>query len=68
MVKARNTSAPRVQPQFLKELQKREREQTLQGRDGAAEADAAVAELLTRFDDTPERREAIVRAMRRAVS
>jgi len=68
MVKTRNTSAPRVQPQFLKELQKREHEQTLEGRDGAAEADAAVADLMARFDDTPERREAIVRAMRRAIS
>jgi hypothetical protein len=68
MVRTRNTNAPRVQPQFLKELQKREHEQTSEGRDGTAEADAAIADVVARFSDTPERREAIVRAMRRAVS
>lgn len=68
MIETRDTGAPRARPRFLEELQEREHEQTPQGRSGAAEADAAVAELMAGFSDTPERREAIVRAMRRAIS
>jgi hypothetical protein len=68
MAKAKDTGASQARPRFLEELQRREHEQTPEGRDDAAEADAAVAELTARFSNTPERREAIVRAMRRFIS
>ena len=68
MAKPKDTGASQARPRFLEELRRREHEQTPEGRDGAVEADTAVAELMTRFSDTPERREAIVRAMKRAIS
>jgi uncharacterized protein (DUF1778 family) len=66
MSKAKSTSTP--QPRFLAELGKREHEQTTAGRERVAAADAAVAELVARFGNTPERNEAILRAMKRAIA
>ena len=67
MAKAKDAGTSQARPRFLEELQRRELEQTPEGRDGVAEADAAVADLMNRFSDTPERREAIVRAMKRLI-